>query len=165
MYLFKIPAINVIAVLHLWFVTLFCGLFLVKSIIELYPFIKKDDIAFHHAMITLHYWVDNLLEFPILIGIVATGISMLFLVDRITQLHIIKVSFIGLFLLVGSVCMINVNKRYKLLMRGGTNEELLQLSEKIIVSAGSAGILLLIPGLVLGFRLAYNRVLTSIYGG
>ncbi len=162
----SIPTINLVALAHLSFVSAFVGLYLAEATMELYAyFFNRGDKELNHSVIRVHYWIDNLVEIPIVAGFVVTGIWMAFLVDELTMLHIVKIGCAVFALSVpGIMCMRNVNKRYKLLKDNAPEDILLNKSGKIIYLVAIVFNPFVIATAAIGCWLAYNRVLESIYG-
>ena len=162
----SIPTINLVALAHLSFVSAFVGLYLAEATMELYAFFfNRGDKVLNHSVMRLHYWIDNLVEIPIIAGFVGTGIWMAFLVDELTMLHIVKIGCVVFALSVpGSMCLRSVNRRYKLLKENAPEDILLNKSRNIIYIIAILFNPFVIAAAVIGCWLAYNRVLESIYG-
>jgi hypothetical protein len=89
----SIPAVNIVAVLHLAFVSALIGVIATETVMELIPLRSKD---LHHSAIRFHLWIDLLIEAPVALGAVATGIAMATLVSELTTYHLVKISFASL---------------------------------------------------------------------
>ncbi len=161
----SIPLINLVAIAHLACISVFIGVFLVESVIELYPYLKKyKDFELHHMAVRYHYWTDLIVEIPVLLGVIGTGIWMAILVEKLTMLHIIKIAILVCWAIGGSLCILNVVVRYKLLNQGSSENILVRKSKRIINIATVIVYFLFVPALIIGAWLAYHRVLESIYG-
>ncbi len=158
-----IPTINIAAVIHLSFVAGFVGLFFGESVVEAYA--SKND-NFKPCAARIHYLIDIFVEMPIIAGILISGTALAFLVDKISYLHIALIS-IGTF--TALYCPFAIfkwvyprNKLYE-----DDNHDKTKM-EKLWKDFSIAGALLFVPGLLLsliiGYYLAYHRVLASIYG-
>lgn len=160
----SIPLINLMAIAHVTCISVFFGIFLVESVIELYPYFNKyQDTELHHAAIRYHYWIDSVIEIPAVLGILGTGICMAILVDKLTILHVIKIGCIICWVTGGSLCILSVIKRYKLLNQDSSEEIIANKSKRIINIAATITYLFFIPALLIGAWLAYHRILESIY--
>jgi hypothetical protein len=165
--MFSIPLINVVALCHFFFISAFLGLYAAEVIIESYPYyFKKNDERALESTIYLHYWIDNLVELPVFLGIIITGIWMTFLIDKITPLHVIKIVCVVLAVSIGFIfCFLNVNKRYRLFKKGQISKKQLNRKAKtIFYSVLFPFNLFFFAALFIGVWLAYHRVLDLIYG-
>ncbi len=91
----SIPLINIVAVIHLYFIggLLTCGM--IEVVFEYYGlFFKKE---FHPCAIRIHHYVDIFVEIPLFIAVAISGIFMAFLVTELTTLHYVKIG--------GTICL------------------------------------------------------------
>jgi len=151
----SIPAVNIAAVLHLAFVSALIGVVATETVMELLPLRSKD---LHHGAIRFHVWIDLLLELPLALGVIATGIAMATLVNKLTTYHIVKISFASIAFMLGITCIIRVIRRNRL-REGGASEDILEKETKKIHITAAAIYVLLTAVVALGVWLAYNRVL------
>lgn len=158
-----IPLINIVAAIHLSFIMLFLGMYMVEAVMELMSYFNRRDAALRHSIIRLHFWVDLLVEIPVIIGVFATGVTMAFLVEKITMLHAIKIGLVVMFVLVAVFCPLNVIDRYRLMKKNADEETLVRKSRIIIYTAGFSLSIFFTGALLIGFWLAYHRILASIY--
>jgi hypothetical protein len=158
-----IPTINIVAVIHLSLIMVFIGMYLAEAILELLAYLNPEDSTLHGGVIKLHFWIDLLVELPVMFGVIVTGIIMATLVDSLTTLHIIKICCVGMFLLIAVFCPLTVIKRYNMLKSGGSEESLRAASKRILNLAGVSMTLFFTSAFAIGLWLAYNRVLKSIY--
>jgi hypothetical protein len=159
-----IPAVNIAAVIHLGLIAAFIGIFMVESVLELYSAVNSGDGALHRAVIRLHFWIDLLVELPVFAGVVGSGIAMALLVDKLTPLHVIKISSVTLFFLIAVWCPVTVIKRYQMANEGAPEAALRAKSKTIIYLAACSMSIFFTAAFGLGLWLAYHRVLRSIYG-
>ena len=117
-----IPLINIVAIIHLCFIAALVGAVLTENMMELnmlmnrkkgigvsrgylrlFGLLSKPDRfqsvlsedavkELHHVTVRNHYWIDTMVEVPLAIGVVASGIIMAVLVDRLSVLHIAKIA-------------------------------------------------------------------------
>jgi hypothetical protein len=66
----RVHAMRPAALLHLVFVSMWGGLVLAEIVVEILG--DKNEARRAHAA-TLHFWIDVLIEIPLLVGVVATG--------------------------------------------------------------------------------------------
>ncbi len=158
-----IPTINIVAVIHLSFVAGFVGLFFGESVVETYAS-KNDDFKPYAARI--HYLIDLFVELPLIVGIIISGTALAFLVDKISYLHIALIS-IGAFTTLYCPFAIFTWVRPRNKLYEDDNHDKTKM-EKLWRNFSLTGALLFVPGLLLsliiGYYLAYHRVLESIYG-
>ncbi|HUT56174.1 MAG TPA: hypothetical protein VM658_22470 [bacterium] len=150
-----IPAVNIVAVLHLAFVSALIGVIATETVMELLPLWHRD---LHHGAIRFHLWIDLLLEGPIALGVVATGIAMATQVNAITTYHLVKISFASIAFMLGLTCILRVIRRSRL-REGRASEDVLERETQKIHLTAAVIYILLIPVVILGVWLAYNRVL------
>jgi len=155
----SIPAVNIVAVLHLAFVSALIGVIATETVMELLPLRSKD---LHHGAIRFHVWIDLLLEGPLALGVVATGIAMATLVSQLTTYHLVKISFASIAFVLGLTCIMRVIRRNRL-REGRASEDVLEKETKKIHLTAAVIYVLLTAVLTLGVWLAYHRVL-DFYG-
>ncbi len=66
----SIPTVNLAAVVHLYFISVFIGMYASEAVLEVYSFFHKDDEQTHSFVIRMHYWIDNFVEIPTVIAII-----------------------------------------------------------------------------------------------
>ena len=151
--------VNIVAVLHLTFVSVLIGIIATETVMELLPLRKKD---LHHSAIRFHVWIDLLLELPIALGVIATGIAMATLVKELTLLHLIKIACASTAFILGLSCIWRVIRRNRFRENKEPEDILEKETRKIHITAGLIYILIIIT-IIMGVWLAYNRVLELIY--
>ena len=159
-----IPTINLVAVLHLYFIAVFIGVYASESVMELHSLFRKNDAEALRMTAKYHYWIDTLVEIPTVLGIVATGIWMAFLVEELTVLHWTLIGCVILMVPSALYCIFTVRKRYRVLMESGDEAVMRRHSLGIIKIIGTFFNPLMLAVIGLGFYLAHHRVLESIYG-
>jgi predicted nucleic acid-binding Zn ribbon protein len=152
--------VNIVAVLHLTFVSVLIGVIATETVMELLPLRKKD---LHHSAIRFHVWIDLLLELPIALGVIATGIAMATLVKELTLIHLIKIACASIAFIFGLSCIWRVIRRNRFRENKEPEDILEKETRKIHLTAALIYILIFIT-IILGVWLAYNRVLELIYG-
>ncbi len=99
---------EIMPLVHLMVLSLWGGVVATEAVIEIMPFRQKD---LHPATIRLHYWIDLLVELPLVILVVVTGGTLLYLTEEITRLHVIKVVFGSAAVAVNFFCIVMVLRR------------------------------------------------------
>ena len=79
---------DILAMLHLIMLSLWGGVVATEAVIEVLPFRQRE---LHAATIRFHYWIDLLVELPLVLAVIATGAALFFLTDEVTPLHLVKV--------------------------------------------------------------------------
>lgn len=187
-----IPFINVMAVIHLCFIAAFVGAIMTENTMELSMFMSRrkgiglskgyarlfrllsrpdrfrsvlsEDAVkeLHHVNIRNHYWIDTRVEVPLAVGVVASGVTMAVLVDRLSVLHITKIALASALMIGLGFCVRAVIRRNRILEEQPSEEGIVEEARKLCLF-GLTAESLLIPILVLGFWLGYHRILDSIY--
>jgi len=187
-----IPFINIMAIIHLCFIAALVGTVLTENTMELNMFMdRKKGIGvskgylrlfrllsrpdsfksvlsqdtereLHHVNIRNHYWIDIMVEVPLAVGVIVSGIIMAILVDRLSVLHITKIALASCSMIGLAFCVKGVLRRNRILQGSPTEEGIIREARKMYLTALTAECLL-IPILVLGFWLGYHRILDSIY--
>ncbi len=155
----SIPTANVAAVLHLAFVSALIGVIAAETVMEALPLRQRD---LHQGAVRFHLWIGLLLEVPIAMGVVVTGIAMATLVDSFSLFHVVKISLASIALLLGLTCVFRVIRRYRLWDDGAMDDVLEKDTRKIHLTAAFIYALMIGPA-ILGVWLAYKRV-AEFYG-
>lgn len=153
-----IPLVNVIAVVHLSMIFMFLGVFAAESVLELSAFMGEQSREKLFQNIRVHYWIDNLVELPVVFAVIASGIAMIFLVDKLTTLHYIKIACVAAMFISALPCAIIVNRRYHALKKGHPEDKLRQSTITMIRAVSFLMSPFLIGALCLGFYLAFFRI-------
>ncbi len=156
----SLPLINLVSIIHLILLAIWAGIIATETVIELYAY-KKMEL--HFSTIQFHYWIDLLVELPVVLGMLTTGIILFTIAEDITTLHIIKI-ILGLTAISSNfICIYIVLQRSKILKYDDTDERLWGLSGriiKIVVIAVPLGI----TAFIIGIYLAHQRILKLIAG-
>ncbi len=111
----------------------------------------------HPAAIRLHFWIDLLVELPILAGVVLSGCTLVALTWPLTTAHLIKLLLAAGAVGANLICIILVIRRGRGLSRGEPEETLKQTSRRILFTA-LVGLPCAVSAVALGFWLASQRV-------
>ena len=145
---------NVLAMLHLIMLSMWGGVVATEAVIEVLPFRRRE---LHSATIRFHFWIDLLVELPLVLGVIATGVALFFLTDPLTPLHLVKIGLGGAAVAVNLFCIVVVVKRGRRLSGDG-DDELLWRSSRIVLACFAAGLLCAAGAATLGFRFAIDRL-------
>jgi len=158
-----IPLINIVAVVHLCFVAAFIGLYLCEAVVEGYASLKNE---LHPIAIRYHFLFDVFLEIPLMLGVLVSGIILALLVPELTTLHIILIAC-GIFsVLFCPFCFFRyVRSRKRIINNEPIDEDaIVRLRTKMGVYTLVLFNPLFLAALIIGFWLAYHRVIESIHG-
>ena len=146
--------VDTLAMFHLMVLSLWGGVVATEAVIEIYPFRHRE---MHAATIRLHYWIDLLVEAPLVLAVVATGVSLLVLTDPLTPLHLVKVGFAGGAVAVNVFCIAVVVRRGRRLERSAADEWLWKAS-RVVLACFVIGLACAGVAATAGFRLAFSRL-------
>jgi hypothetical protein len=147
-------AFNLLAMVHLVILSLWGGVVATEAVIELYPFRQRE---LHAATIRFHYWIDLLVELPLVLAVITTGVALLWLADPVTPLHLVKIGLGGATVAVNLFCIVVVVKRGRRLQRDADDGPLRRASRTVLMCF-AAGLLCAAGAAVLGFRFALERL-------
>ena len=147
-------AFDILAMLHLVMLSLWGGVVATEAVIEVYPFRQRE---LHAATIRFHYWIDLLVELPLVLAVITTGAALFFLTDQVTPLHLVKIGLGGAAVAVNLFCIVVVVKRGRRLERGDDDGPLWRAS-RVVLACFAAGLLCAAGAAVLGFRFALERL-------
>ncbi len=147
-------AFNLLAMTHLVVLALWGGVVATEAVIEVLPFRRRE---LHGATIRFHYWIDLLVELPLVLAVVATGAVLVFSLERVSPLHVVKIGFGGAAVAVNLFCIVVVVKRGRRLKRE-INDEPLWRDSRTVLMCFAVGLLCAAGAAVLGFRFALERL-------
>ena len=145
---------DVLATVHLMMLSLWGGVVATEAVIEVLPFRQRD---LHAATIRFHYWIDLLVELPLVLAVIATGGALFFLTDEVTPLLLVKIGLGGAAVAVNLFCIVVVVKRGRRL-EGDGEEEGLWRASRTVLACFVAGLLCAAGAATLGFRFAIERM-------
>jgi hypothetical protein len=146
--------VDLVAMLHLIMLSLWGGVVATEAVLEVLPFRQSD---LHGAAIRFHYWIDLLVELPLVVAVAATGATLLFLVDPVTPLHWLKVAFASGAVSVNLFCIAVVIRRGRGLRHDAGDQRLWRQS-RIVLACFAVGLACAAGAAVLGFRFALQRL-------
>jgi hypothetical protein len=147
-------ALDLVAMLHLIMLALWGGVVATEAVLEVLPFRQPD---LHGPTIRFHYWIDLLVELPLVVAVAATGVVLLLLVDPLTPLHWLKAAFASGAVAVNLFCIAVVVRRGRGL-RTSSREEQLWKDSRIVLACFAVGLACAAGAAVLGFRFAVERL-------
>jgi hypothetical protein len=154
----SLPLVNLVSIMHLTLLCLWGGVVATESVIELYPFRRRQ---LHQDSIRLHYWIDLLVELPLIVGVLASGIALVVLAWPLTWTHALKIAGAAVAVSANLICIVFVVRRGRALAAGAPEPELWAATRRIIICA-VVGLPFAAVAAGLGFFLAYHRLLELI---
>ena len=145
---------EVLAMVHLVMLSLWGGVVATEAVIEVLPFRQRD---LHPATIRFHYWIDLLVELPLVVAVIATGATLFFMTDTVTPLLLVKIGFGGAAVGINLFCIVVVVKRGRRL-RAHADEDGLWQSSRTVLACFATGLLCAAGAATLGFRFAIERL-------
>ncbi len=147
-------AFDLVAMVHLIMLSLWGGVVATEGVIEVLPFRQRD---LHAPAIRFHFWIDLLVELPIVLAVTATGFALLLMTDPLTPLHLVKAAFGGAAVTVNLYCIAVVVKRGRGL-RNGVDDAPLWSASRRVLACFAVGLLCAAGAAFLGFRFALERL-------
>lgn len=149
------PFINLVSIVHLVMLCLWGGVVAAEAVLELYPYRRK---SLHEHSIRYHYWIDILVELPLVIAVFSTGMILVVLAWPLTAIHLFKILCAAVAITANLVCIFLVLQRKRRLEEGAPEKELWRSTRKIVLCA-ALGLPLAACAAGMGFWLAYQRML------
>ena len=146
--------IDTLAMIHLMVLSLWGGVVATEAVVEIFPFRHHE---MHPAAIRLHYWIDLVVEAPLVLAVVVTGAWLLLLTDPVTPLHLFKIGFAGAAVAVNIFCIAVVVRRGRRLQRGAGDDQLWSAS-RVVLACFAVGLVCAGVAAVAGFNLAFARL-------
>ncbi|MBI4619791.1 MAG: hypothetical protein HY739_06490 [Desulfobacterales bacterium] len=120
---------------------------------EVYSY-KKAEIQ--KIVYNIHFGIDLLIEIPLILAVITSGIVLLTLISQITVTHIIKIAFVTIAIASGIACVFLVITR-----KLNAIEVVEDKFSKAILITGSIGIICALIAATLGIWLAYHRTILA----
>ena len=155
----EIPVVNLVEMAHLILLSLWGGVVLTEAVIELYPYKNR---ALHGSSVTLHYYIDILVEAPLLLGVLITGIVLVFQVNLV-PLHYLLIACGLIAVGMNFTCIVLVIKR-RAMQEQGQSETILWQYTRYIITTAALGIPTALIAAYVGFTLGHQRLLNLING-
>jgi len=145
---------EILPVIHLIALSLWGGVVATEAVVEIYPFRHRE---MHAATIRLHYWIDLLVEAPLVAAVVVTGAWLLIQQEPVTGLHLVKVGFAGAAVAVNVFCIAVVVRRGRRFDQGGEDGQSWRAS-RVVLACFAIGLACAGVAAALGFTLAFARL-------
>ena len=149
-----IPLVNMVAVAHLIILGLWGGIVTTEVVLELY---HRKHPEVHEHVIKLHFWIDLLVELPLILAMAASGIFLITLIETLTWLHIVKISLGSIAVISNLYCVYTVVKRARALDINSGDSILSRLSG-VVFNCGATGIPIGVIVFGMGIWLGYHRI-------
>jgi hypothetical protein len=148
------PATHVLGTAHLVLVALWGGVVATEAVIELYP---RRHRGLHEPTIRLHYWIDLLVELPLLVAIVASGAWLVVRAWPLSVTHLVKLGCVLVPLAANLTCIALVLRRRRRLEAGEAEADLWRRTRRIY-AAFAVGVPFALVAAGLGLWLASVRM-------
>ena len=145
---------DALAMAHLVMLALWGGVVATEAVIEVLPFRQRE---LHGAAIRFHYWIDLLVELPLVLAVIATGVVLFISLDPVTPVHLVKVGLGGAAVAVNLFCIVVVVRRGRRLAQKA-DEAALWRASRTVLMCFAAGLSCAAGAAVLGFRFAIERL-------
>lgn len=145
---------DVLAMVHLIMLSLWGGVVATEAVIELLPFRRKE---LHAAAIRFHYWIDLLVELPLVLAVITTGAALALSMGELSSLHWFKILLGAIAVAINLFCIFVVVRRGRRLDRDAAPEPLWRAS-RVVLACFALGLLAAAGAATLGFRFALERV-------
>lgn len=146
--------VGALALAHLVALALWGGVVATEAVVEVFPFRRPE---LHSAAIRFHYVIDLLVELPLVLAVLATGVALAVTVEPFTSLHLVKIGF-GLGAIAVTLFCIAVVLRRARRLRTGSGPDPLWRASRIVLACFVAGLACAAVAAVLGFRFALERI-------
>lgn len=146
--------VNLVSMVHLILLGLWGGVVATEAVLELYPFRRSE---LHEHSIRYHYWIDLLVELPLVIGVVASGLVLVTLTWPLGLWAVVKILCAGVAVGANVVCIVLVLRRYASL-KAGKGESVLRSETRRILTTAAVGLPFAAAAAILGFWLGYHRL-------
>ena len=157
----ELPLITYVSLIHLCSVGAWLGVVTTEVLLEVYP---HKDRSLYRSTIHFHYWIDLLIELPLVLLLLGSGIVLVFLSASLDLLHVLKITS-GLVPVLACLAGIYVVLRRSAALKAGKSEDDLWDGSRHIVIAVLVGAPFFTVSLGLGFWLARARLLELLAGG
>ncbi len=148
------PVLSVATLAHLIMLSTWGGIVATEAVLEIYAFRKRE---LEGAASRFHYWIDLLVELPVVVAVLGTGITVACLVDHITRLHVVKIGFAGAAVGVNLFCIAVVLRRDRR-RKAGASPSHLRTASRVVLACFAVGLLCAAVAAVLGFSLGFSRL-------
>lgn len=154
----SLPPINLFSIIHMVVLCLWGGVVAAEMVLELYPYRRRE---LHNHSILYHFWIDLLIELPLIGCVIATGTVLVAMAWPLSGVHFIKIGCALVAVTANLVCIGIVVKRKKLLDTGADDARLWKSTRQVILCAVT-GVPFAALAAGLGFWLGYQRILDLI---
>lgn len=145
---------DLLAMVHLIFLSLWGGVVATEAVIEVFPFRERD---LHAAAIRFHYWIDLFVELPLVLAVIATGVALSLSIAPLSGLHVVKILLGATAVAVNLFCIVVVVRRGRRLSRGDS-DDILWRDSRVVLACFAVGLIAAAGAATLGFRFAVERL-------
>ncbi len=146
--------VHPVAIVHIIFIGLWCGVIAAESVMEISSY-RRSVYQEHTAR--MHYWIDVLIEMPIVLSVAVTGSVLVWIRWPLTGWHFIKIGCACIAIAANLLCIKWVINRYKETKHATSKKALVWYTTRIFSIAIVGGFFGIISA-ILGFILAIRRM-------
>ena len=146
--------VNLVSMVHLIVLGFWGGVVATEAVLELLPFRRSD---LHEHSIRYHYWIDLLVELPLVVGVVASGSVLVALTWPLEFWAVVKIACAGVCVSGNVYCIVLVLRRHKDL-KAGKDESVLRSRTRRILTTAAVCLPFAAAAAIIGFRLGYQRM-------
>jgi len=150
----SIPPINLVSMVHLILLCLWGGVVATETVLELYPYRRRE---LHPYAIRFHYWIDLLVEAPLILGVLVTGATLIALAWPLTGVQSVKVACALVAVSMNVLCIVLVIQRKRRLDGQAAEPDAWSITRRIVRCA-MVGLPFAAVAAGLGFWLAQQRM-------
>lgn len=149
--------VQAVSVVHLTLIAFWGGVVATEAVLELYPYRHRE---LQRQTVTFHYWIDLLVELPVVCGVVGTGLVLAALAWPLSPSHWVKIACAVGAVAANGICVVLVLARKRSMAHGASDADLWDRTRRVLLSA-ELGLPLGLVAAALGFWLAYQRMLST----
>ena len=143
-----------VTVAHLVLLGLWGGVVAAEAVLELYP-VKHPAFARHTAVV--HYWIDLLVELPLIVGVALSGVILAALRWPLTSWHWVKLVAAAGAIVANLTCIVLVIRRYRRRDDQSDGDDVMSPGTRQIFRSAILGMPCAAVAVALGFWLAAQR--------
>ena len=148
------PVLGVAMLAHLVMLSMWGGVVATEAVIEIFAFRRRELAG---AAIRLHFWIDLVVELPIVVAVAGTGITGACLLDHLTRWHVVKLGFAATEVGVDLFCIAVVLRRDRQRLADADTERL-RTTSRVVLACFAVGLPCAGVAAVLGYSLASSRM-------
>jgi hypothetical protein len=145
---------SLVSMLHLGLLCAWGGVVATEAVVELSAYRRREMLP---SSVRLHYWIDLLVELPVIVGVIVTGLALTVLTWPLDGLHVVKLACVSVPIAANLYCIAKVVQRRNQLESDGDETKAWEATRRIIGSA-AVGVPFALAGALLGIWMAFQRL-------